>query len=87
MRSGHFVVLRFITTFDKKDPQDVARVRAVNEELLDMTVSKGFIMYKTPLWAWERLRPKMDPGMLALIARVKKMMDPERLLNPGKLGL
>ncbi|MBZ0271814.1 FAD-binding oxidoreductase [bacterium] len=87
MRGGHFVVLRFITTFDKKDPEDVARVRAVNEELLDMTVSKGFIMYKTPAWAWERLRPKMDPGMLTLIARVKKMMDPEGLLNPGKLGL
>ena len=87
MRGGHFGVLRFITVFDKKNPEEVERVKAVNREVLDMVTERGFIMYKTPIWAWKLLAPKMDPGMLDLIAGVKKLMDPNRILNPGKLDL
>jgi FAD/FMN-containing dehydrogenase len=44
-------------------------------------------MYKTPIWAWRELAPKMDPGMLETLARVKRMMDPKNILNPGKMDL
>jgi len=87
MRGGHFGVLRFITIFDKKDPAEVAKVKAVNAELLAMCVEKGFVMYKTPAWAWKEIAPRLDPGMLDLISRVKKLMDPNRIMNPGRMGL
>lgn len=87
MRGGHYGVLRFITTFDKKDDADRARVRAVNEELLELCTVRGFVMYKTPIWACERLAPRMDAGMLRLLRDVKGLMDPKRIFNPGKLGL
>jgi FAD/FMN-containing dehydrogenase len=85
MRGGHFGVLRLITTFDKKDPEEVEAVRAVNAELLDAMTERGFIMYKTPAWAWKRLREKVDPGMLELVRRIKRTLDPDDILNPGKL--
>ena len=87
MRGGHFGVLRFITIFDKKDGIEVERVREVNRELLHTLTGMGFLMYKTPVWAWNELKSKMDPGMLDLLARTKKMMDPRRIFNPGKMGL
>jgi glycolate oxidase len=87
MRGGHFGVLRFITTFDKRDRAEVERVRALNRELLTVLTAKGFLMYKTPIWAWEALKPGMDPGMVGLMGRVKAMMDPGGILNPGKMGL
>jgi glycolate oxidase len=87
MRGGHFGVLRFITTFDKKDAAEVARVRAVNLELLHALTPMGFLMYKTPIWAWRELKPRMDKGMLDTLARVKALMDPDRLFNPGKMDL
>jgi len=87
MRGGHFGVLRFITVFDKGDPDEVRRVREVNRELLTVLTDMGFIMYKTPVWAWKELVSRIDPGMLDLLRSSKKMLDPGRLFNPGKLGL
>jgi FAD/FMN-containing dehydrogenase len=87
MRGGHFGVLRFISIFDKKDETEVGRVRALNRELLALLADRGFVMYKTPVWAWRELRPRMDPGMLAMLARVKNMIDPRGIFNPGKMDL
>jgi len=44
-------------------------------------------MYKTPAWALRELLPKIDPGLLSLMKRVKDLMDPSGILNPGKLLL
>ena len=87
MRGGHYGVLRFVTVFDKKDPADVARTRTVNREMLLELTNRGFLMYKTPVWAWDELKPRMDPGMLKLMGNVKHLLDPYRRFNPGKLGL
>jgi FAD/FMN-containing dehydrogenase len=87
MRGGHFGVLRFIAVFDKDDPDEVAAVRALNRELLPLLTDLGFVMYKTPIWAWEALRGRIDPGFLKLMTDAKAMLDPGRLMNPGKLGL
>ena len=47
----------------------------------------GYVMYKTPSWAWEHMKSEIDPGMLTLMQRVKQTLDPQNILNPGKLGL
>jgi len=87
MRGGHYGVIRFITTFDKQDPDEVGRVREVNAALLEALTAEGFLMYKTPSWAWDKLAPRMDPGMLRLMKDVKGLLDPRGIFNPGKLGL
>ncbi|MBI4952449.1 MAG: FAD-binding oxidoreductase [Myxococcales bacterium] len=86
MRGGHYGVLRFVAIFDKKDAAEIERVKKLNLELLEMVTAKGFVMYKTPPWAWEKLRGRIDPGLLALMERTKRMLDPLGIMNPGKLG-
>jgi FAD/FMN-containing dehydrogenase len=62
-------------------------VRAVNHDLHELIVSRGFVMYKTPLWAWKEIEPKLDQHMVELMKRIKRLLDPDGLLNPGNLDL
>jgi glycolate oxidase len=87
MKEGHYGVLRFLCTFDRKNPQDIAQVKAVNLDLLRAMTARGFIMYKTPAWALRELLPQIDPGFLSLMRKVKDLLDPQGIFNPGKLLL
>lgn len=87
MKEGHYGVLRFLCTFDRKNPEEIARVKRVNMDLLHAMTERGFIMYKTPAWALRELLPKLDPGFLRLMRKTKAMLDPDGIFNPGKLLL
>jgi FAD/FMN-containing dehydrogenase len=87
MQGGHFCVLRWITVFDRDDPKDCRRVHEVNVELADMAVELGYFPYKTPQWAWERYAERLNPAFRRLIRDVRRLMDPEGILNPGHLDL
>ncbi len=84
MRGGHFGVLRFLATFDKADTEKVEKVRVMMRELLEVVTDRGFAMYKTPDWALQWLKDRIDPGTLEMIRKIKKLTDPEGILNPGK---
>ncbi|MBN1947915.1 MAG: FAD-binding oxidoreductase [Bradymonadales bacterium] len=87
MKGGHYGVLRWIMLFNHGDPLDTSRVRACQEELLDMILELGFVMYKTPVWAINRIRDRYDPGFVRLFDAVRKIMDPQGILNPDKYPL
>jgi glycolate oxidase len=87
MKGGHYGVLRMIALFNKHDDADVARVRELNRDLLELCAERGFVPYKAPGWAVEQLRPRTDPGFQELLARVKGMLDPDGIMNPGRWGL
>jgi FAD/FMN-containing dehydrogenase len=84
MKGGHYGVLRMISLFDKSDPEDVARVRELNRDLLDVVLPLGFVPYKAPGWAVEHMRERTDPGFRDLVGRVKGMLDPDEIMNPGR---
>jgi glycolate oxidase len=87
MQGGHFGVLRWITVFDRDDPEEIARTREVNRELCDMAVEMGFFPYKTPQWAWERYGARLDPVFRRLVRQVRHLLDPDGIMNPGHLEL
>jgi glycolate oxidase len=87
MKGGRFGVLRMVECFDRSSPEAVADVGALNRELLENCLELGFVPYKVPAWAWEQMSGRMDPGYASLLARVKAMLDPTGIMNPGRLGL
>jgi len=86
MNEGHFVALRWLLPFDKGDPELVRRIQALCADQLEMVIDNGFIPYKTPVWAIRKLEERADPNWVNLHRRVKKMLDPNNILNPGRWG-
>jgi FAD/FMN-containing dehydrogenase len=82
MKGGHFGVMRFITTFDKEDPEECRRVREVNTEIVEAGLKLGFVPYKTPPWVVERIRSRLDPGFVETMRRIRGVLDPDRIMSP-----
>nr|MDO8132799.1 FAD-binding oxidoreductase [Candidatus Njordarchaeum guaymaensis] len=85
MNGSHYAVLRFILPFNKADPKDVDNVRKCMVELSKLVMELGGIVYKTPKRLGKLLWEKADPGFIELLKRVKRMLDPNGIMNPGKL--
>ena len=86
MNEGHYVGLRWMLPFDKGDPDMVKRVTALTLEQLNMALDMGYIPYKTPFWAIRKIEERMSPEWLELHKRVKNMLDPNNIFNPGRWG-
>jgi FAD/FMN-containing dehydrogenase len=86
MNEGHFVGLRWMIPYDKGDPETVRRVIAATNEQLDLVLEMGFVPYKTPVWAVRRLEELAGPELVGLQRRLKNLMDPNNILNPGRWG-
>jgi len=86
MNEGHFVGLRWMLPFNKEDPELVKRIEALCSEQLDMVINMGFIPYKTPVWAIRKLEERAGPTWVKLHRRVKEMLDPNNIMNPGRWG-
>lgn len=86
MKGGHFCVLRFISLFDKKSPEEIDNVRSCQRKLARMSLDEGFVLYKTPRWVIEEFYPgRVDPGLAALVKKVRGILDPAGIMNPDKL--
>jgi len=84
MDGGHYYVLRFVACFDKGDPEEVERVRAVMGALADSVLDHDYVPYKPSADAARRLLDRAHPGFVHLLDRVRDAFDPDRLMNPGR---
>ncbi len=82
----HYGEFKFIIRFPK-DEDTIERVKSCNEELLDLVLSLKAIPYKTPVWAAKKLHEHIDPEFVELVKRIKKALDPNNIMNPGRWGL
>lgn len=87
MNEGHFAGLRWMLPYDKGDLALVKRIRDLCTEQLDLVLETGYIPYKTPVWAVRRLEEKVSPDWRKLHRRIKEMLDPNNIMNPGRWGM
>ncbi len=86
MNEGHFAGLRWMLPYDKEDPDLVQKIKDLCAEQLDLVLETGYIPYKTPVWAVRKLEERVSPDWLKLHRRVKEMLDPNNIMNPGRWG-
>jgi glycolate oxidase len=76
--------------YDRADPKEVIHVRQAVDEVFKLTCDLGGTitgehgvgLAKSPFMAWEH-----DPVALNMMRSLKKLFDPNNILNPGKMAL
>ena len=86
IRGGHFGMWRIIIGFNKGDADEVDRVHKFMRECGTLALDMGFVPYKAAHWAVEEMMKRGDPNWVELLRRVKKMLDPNNIMNPGRYG-
>lgn len=86
MKSSHYAIWRPIIRYKKHDEEEKAHNMC--KDLLEMGLKHGIIPYKTPIWMTEYLKEHViDPNWVKFFERVKRFMDPNSIMNPGRWGL
>ncbi|MFX1373053.1 MAG: FAD-binding oxidoreductase [Promethearchaeota archaeon] len=85
MFGGHYCVARANINFNKNDPNDIEMARKLLKEIHE-EVQKidGAIMYKAPKWAYQTHKAKIFPTTGDLIEKIRKLLDPNKIMNPGQ---
>ena len=82
MKGGHYGVLRFISVFNRDDPEERSKVREMNRLIAKAGYELGFIVYKAPPWAVQEGKPYLDPGFMALADTIRRTLDPNGVMAP-----
>ena len=86
-RGVHYGMLRAMIPFNKKSAEETENARHAIVECLKVDLDNGGIPYKPPVDFGMEINKRAHPGYVSLLKKVKTMIDPNDIMNTGKLAL
>ena len=80
---GNSIMFGFNYSFNRADEEDVEKTRKALEESNRLTFELGGIVWKGEVGAQRLAMERMDPNTAELIKKVKRLLDPNEIMNPG----
>lgn len=80
---NHCMMFFYAYAFNRADAADVARAQSALEETNARALELGGIPWKAEQPAQQQILAKMDPEALALMQRLRTLLDPHGIMNPG----
>jgi len=81
--SGHAVMFSVTFPFNRADPDDRKNAREGLEETNKMVLEIGGVPWKTELVGQKLIIERADPHFKGLFKRVRSLLDPNGIMNPG----
>lgn len=80
---GHSAMFFFAYPFNRADSDEISRVRNALEETNEAVLKIGGIPWKTEASGQQLILQHMEPGTYDLMSRVRRLLDPNGIMNPG----
>ena len=80
---GHSVIFTFMYPFNRADESSLTHCRNALIETTQAALELGGVPWKPSRPEQAMIMGKMDPAARELIGRIKAMMDPGGIMNPG----
>lgn len=80
-------MMRALMPYNRADERDVEDVRKIARDVVQVILDCGGLIYKAPSFACEEMWKRGDPNFMKLLKEVKQTLDPNRIMNPGRLNL
>ncbi|MHA1687752.1 MAG: FAD-binding oxidoreductase [Promethearchaeota archaeon] len=80
---AHNIMFFISYSFNRADPNDIANARHALHETNVEVLKLGGIPWKPELKAQKMIMKKMDPNYLKLFQSIRKLLDPNNIMNPG----
>ncbi|MCU0576421.1 MAG: FAD-binding oxidoreductase [Desulfobacterota bacterium] len=80
---GNAAMFFFAYPFNRVDMDEVERVKKALEETNETALALGGIPWKTEVQGQQAILRQMEPGTYALMKRIRAVLDPAGIMNPG----
>ena len=71
--------------FNSIDQEEIERVKETIEGICEIILDIGGVPYKMAPWAAKMVWEKSDISFYKLLKRIKDLLDPNNIMNPGRL--
>jgi glycolate oxidase len=79
----HSIMSGFSCSFNRADEEDEERTRQAIDEADRVTLDLGGMVWRPEVAAQKLMMERMDPNTVKLIGKIKKLLDPNNIMNPG----
>lgn len=80
---GHAIMFAATYSFNRADPDDMENARQALHKTNEMVINNGGIPWKVELAGQKQLLEHMDPAYKQLFNAIRKLIDPNQIMNPG----
>lgn len=80
---AHCMMFAFAYPFNRADEEDLERARRALHDTNKAVLEMGGIPWKAEAPAQKLILERMDPNTLALMRKIKTVLDPNGIMNPG----
>jgi len=81
--AGHCMMFSFSFSFNRANAGEMARAKKALDQCSKFALEEGGVLWKADIDEQKLLMDKMDPNTLVLMKKIKQLLDPNGIMNPG----